>query len=127
MSLIGENVKKMRLKLGISQNKLAKSAGISQAALSGIESNVKNPSSVTVELLANALGCTTAELLGEADADESYTAAERDLIAAYRSLNAKGKEYVRQQLAIARQLYAGESVSSAGLETKIAASGGNGR
>lgn len=118
MSLVGENVKKMRLKLGISQNKLAKSAGISQAALSGIESSVKNLSSVTVELLASALGCTTAELMGETDADETFSAAERELIAIYRSLNPQGKEYVRQQFAIARQLYAGQPVPSADLEAQ---------
>lgn len=110
MSEIGAKVKRKRQKLGLSQNKLAKLAGISQAALSNIESNVKNPSAVTVELLANALGCTTAELIGESD-ENGYSRAEREMIRVYRSLNKQGKEYIRQQFAIAGQLYAGEPVS----------------
>ena len=109
MSETGRKVREIRLRRGISQNRLAKSAGISQSALSAIESNVKNPSAVTVELLAGALGCTVSELIGESGPSDAYSAAERQLIVDYRSLSPQGKEYIRQQMAIARQLYSGES------------------
>ncbi len=115
MSEVGPNVKAMRLKKNISQNRLAKLAGISQSALSTIESSVKNPSSVTVELLAQALGCTTAELLGEAPDQDAFTPAEQSLVMTYRALTPQGQEYVRQQLAIARQLYSGEPATFADL------------
>ncbi len=113
MSETGKKVREIRLRRGISQNRLAKSAGISQSALSAIESNVKNPSAVTVELLATALGVTTAELLGEDVDDNVISASERQLILTWRALNPQGREYIRQQLAIAYQLYAGESGAAA--------------
>lgn len=108
MSEVGEKVKKYRKEKNLSQNALAKKAGIAQSALSAIESNVKNPSAVTVELLARALGCTTAELLGEDPGEDAITPAERQLIIAYRSLNSQGREYIRQQLDIATRLYSGK-------------------
>jgi transcriptional regulator with XRE-family HTH domain len=118
MSEVGENVKKYRKEKNLSQNALAKKAGIAQSALSAIESNVKNPSSVTVELLAHALGCTTAELLGEDPGEDAITPAERQLIRVYRSLNAQGREYIRQQLTIASALYSGDSADLPNVESK---------
>lgn len=51
----------------MTQVQLASKAGISQSALSDIESQVSNkrPSATTVQLIASALGCTVAELMGE--------------------------------------------------------------
>ena len=65
MSIVGENVKRLRVEKGISQNRLAKLAGISQSALSSIESSTKAPSIDSVLLLAQALHCSVAELMGE--------------------------------------------------------------
>lgn len=64
---IGARIKEIRKKRGLTQVQLAKKAGISQSALSDIESQVssKRPSATTIQLLASALGCTVAELMGE--------------------------------------------------------------
>lgn len=115
MSDIGDNIRKKRKEKNFSQNQLAKKAGVSQSALSAIEKDVQNPSSQTVSLIAEALGCSLAELLGEEADEDVITPAERQLILVYRALNAQGKEYIRQQFAIAKQLYAGESGNAADL------------
>ena len=64
---IGARIKEIRKKRGLTQVQLAKKAGISQSALSDIESQIssKRPSATTIQLLASALGTTVAELMGE--------------------------------------------------------------
>ena len=113
MSNVGPNIKKIRGIKKLSQNRLAKLAGISQPALSAIESGSANPSAGTVELLAGALGCTVSELIGETPSGDAYSAAERQLVREYRTLNPQGREYIRQQMTIALQLYSGESAPAA--------------
>ena len=49
----------------LSQNRLAKAAQISQAGLSAIISGSVSPKEVTLSAIANALGCSVAELMGE--------------------------------------------------------------
>ena len=62
---VGDRIAEMRKKKGLSQRALAKSCGVSQPTISAIESSTKAPSTVTVSLVASALGCTVAELMGE--------------------------------------------------------------
>lgn len=109
MSQVGDNIKALRIRAGLSQNKLARLAGISQPALSAIEKDVKNPSSTTLGMLASALHVTVAELIGETESG-AYSAEERQLIEQYRTLNAQGREYIRQQLGIAMQIYQGKNI-----------------
>ena len=118
MSRVGENVKRIREEKKFSQNALAKKAGIAQSALSAIENNVKNPSSVTLELIAGALECSISELIGEGFADDAITPAERRLILVYRTLTAQGREYIRQQFAIASALYTGEPADLPNVENR---------
>lgn len=107
MSVCGDNIKRIRQDKKISQNKLARESGIAQSALSAIESSVKNPSVETIQLIAKALGVTISELFGESSSADSYTAEERQMISAYRTLTAQGREYIRQQIYVATQLYSG--------------------
>lgn len=65
MSIVGENIKKRRKQLNLSQSALAKRAGVSQSAISDIETSTKNPSVETIRLLAVALCATSADLMGE--------------------------------------------------------------
>ena len=65
MSAVGENIKEKRKEKHLSQNQLAKKAGIAQATLSAIESSTKSPAVDTVEKLAAALECFVSELMGE--------------------------------------------------------------
>ena len=92
MNHVGVIVKKLREKAGLSQNQLAKSAGVSQAALSKIESEEKNPSVETVFLLAAALDCTVSELLGEKPEGVTFlTDRQRQLLEIFQQLNDAGK------------------------------------
>ena len=65
MSVVGENIKRARESLGLSQNQLARKAGIAQPTLSAIEKQTKSPSIDTVILLAAALGKSVGQLVGE--------------------------------------------------------------
>jgi len=63
-STIGKNIKKYRKKLGISQDKLSKLAGITLHTITKIESGTTpNPRIETVKKIADALGVSVDELL----------------------------------------------------------------
>ena len=61
---IGENVKKRRTKLGLSQEDFAQKSGVKYTTLTKIESGViKTPSVLMVEKIAKALGVSIEDLL----------------------------------------------------------------
>jgi transcriptional regulator with XRE-family HTH domain len=61
--LVGENVRKVRLKRGLTQERFAEKSGFSQQYLSSLENGRRNPSIVTICELATALGVSYLELL----------------------------------------------------------------
>lgn len=73
MSTVGERIKAARLAAGISQNQLAKRAGVSQAGLSAIESTTKSPNVDTLERIANALRIPLQKLLAPALPEQGET------------------------------------------------------
>lgn len=98
MNPVGRIVKSKREAIGISQNQLAKKAGISQASLNALESKTNNPSVETVFLLAAALDCTVSELLGEQREDVVLLSArQRALLEIFAQLNDSGKQLLLQQ------------------------------
>ncbi len=61
---IGENIKKRRTKLGLSQEDFAQKSGVKYTTLTKIESGViKTPSVIMVEKIAKALGVSIEDLL----------------------------------------------------------------
>lgn len=117
MSMIGDNVRRKREIKKISQNKLAKLAGIAQPTLSAIENSTKSPTIDTVIMLADALECSVSSLISEESDGDTLTSQEYKIIQDFRLLNQQGKEYVLQSLAMAVQLYiSGESISATNLE-----------
>jgi len=63
--MLAENIKKLRTKKGLSQEKLARLADISTATLVKIEAGAaKEPTITTVTKLATALGVGLDELVG---------------------------------------------------------------
>ena len=61
---IGENIKKRRTKLGLSQEIFAQKSGVKYTSLTKIESGViKTPSVLMVAKIAKALGVSIEELL----------------------------------------------------------------
>ncbi len=61
---IGENIKKRRTKLGLSQEDFAQKSGVKYTSLTKIEGGViKTPSVLMVEKIAKALGVSIEDLL----------------------------------------------------------------
>ncbi len=61
--LVGRNVKRFRLELGLTQEQFAERAGFSQQYISGLESGLRNPTVVSLFELAQALETTPAVLI----------------------------------------------------------------
>ena len=98
MNSVGLFVKQKRESIGMSQNQLAKKARVSQATLSALESETKNPSVETVFLLAAALDCTVSELLGEKPAEAAFlTPRQRQLLDLFQQMNDAGKDFLITQ------------------------------
>lgn len=103
MSTVGDNIKRMREAANMSQNGLAKRAGIAQATLSAIERSTKNPSVETVKLLAVALGCTVSDLMGDDPKTEKAQEIPSDplrasIIRDYDLLPPEARQLVRQYI-----------------------------
>lgn len=62
-ALVGENVKRIRLARGLTQEQFAEKSGFSQQYLSTLERGRRNPSIVTLYELAIALGVSHVELV----------------------------------------------------------------
>jgi transcriptional regulator with XRE-family HTH domain len=62
-ALVGENVRRLRTKQGLTQEELAEKSGFTQQYLSDLEKGKRNPTIVTVYELALALGTSHIELL----------------------------------------------------------------
>lgn len=61
---IGENIKKQRAKMGLSQEDFAKKSGVKYTTLTKIESNViKKPSVMIMSKLAKAFGVSIEDLI----------------------------------------------------------------
>jgi len=63
LTIVGENIKYYRTKLGMTQEELAERAGINRSYLASLERGRRNTTLKTVEALAMALGVSTSELV----------------------------------------------------------------
>jgi transcriptional regulator with XRE-family HTH domain len=61
--LVGRNVRRIRLRKGLTQEQFAEISGFSQQYISGLEQGRRNPTVVTLYELASALGVSHMELL----------------------------------------------------------------
>ena len=61
--LVGRNVRRIRTKLGLTQEKFAEVSGFSQQYISGLENGRRNPTIVTIYELATALGVNYVDLV----------------------------------------------------------------
>ncbi len=62
-SVVGANVRRIRLERGLTQEKLAFDADLDLTYVGGIERGKRNPSLLVLARLAQALGSTPAELV----------------------------------------------------------------
>lgn len=61
--LVGRNVRRIRQRIGLTQEQFADRSGFSQQYLSGLEQGRRNPTVVTLYELARALGVSHVELV----------------------------------------------------------------
>ena len=61
--LVGRNVKRVREKAGLTQERLSEISGFSQQYISGLEQGRRNPTIVTLYELSQALGVPHIELM----------------------------------------------------------------
>ncbi|MBQ1215215.1 MAG: helix-turn-helix transcriptional regulator [Firmicutes bacterium] len=93
---IGERLKELRKKRGMSQVELSKVSGVSQQAISNTETGRNDPSAETIRMLSSALGVSTSELLGEDFILEEHklTPREYKMISEFRKLNPSGQKHM---------------------------------
>jgi transcriptional regulator with XRE-family HTH domain len=60
---LGQNMKRIRAKKGMSQGDIARALEVDRGYISNIENGKKNPTIATIQKLANALGVSADELL----------------------------------------------------------------
>ena len=61
--LVGQNVRRIRLEKGLTQEKFSEISGFSQQYVSGLETGHRNPTVVTLYELAEALGVSHIDLV----------------------------------------------------------------
>lgn len=108
-SFVG-NVKKYCALRGVKPTVACRESGAGVNFINKIMTQGSIPSVERVQLLANYLGVTVSELLGESPPGipalpDPLDPDERQLLHDYRALNAQGQEYVRQTLHMAVQTY----------------------
>ena len=59
------SVRKLRYGLGISQEELAERADLHRTYIAGLERGARNPTLLTIKMLAKGLGVSAADLLSE--------------------------------------------------------------
>lgn len=62
-ALVGRNVRKYRVKIGLTQEQFSERSGFTQQYISDLERGKRNPTVVTVFELATALGVTHLDFL----------------------------------------------------------------
>lgn len=60
---LGNNIKRIRLKKGMTQGDICRKLGLDRAYISNLENGKKNPTLSTIEKIANALGVKASDLL----------------------------------------------------------------
>jgi len=106
MATFSENLKQIRNNMRMSQDEFAAFLGTSKQVISRYETGQRSPKVSTVAAYADALGVSIGELTGDpAPAPASLgdvSADERELLTAFRALNATGRDVL---LGTARGLY----------------------
>ena len=88
--MIGDNIRKVRIKRGLTQAQLADRVSVSEKTVSSWEVNRTEPSMGYIEKIASALTCQKSELLG----DSAVSADDMLLLKKFHSLDEYGKRNV---------------------------------
>lgn len=69
--ILGDAVRKARVRINMSQEQLAESAGLDRTYIGGVERGERNPSLISLKKIADGLGLKLAELFAEMQALDS--------------------------------------------------------
>lgn len=107
--ILVQNIKKYCVLRGVKPTLACAESGAGKDIINQLENRGSVPSVEKVQLLAQYLGVTTSELLGETSTplaeNEVLKEDERQLLQNYRALNSQGQEYIRQTMHMAVQTY----------------------
>ena len=82
---IGEKINALMEKKGLSQNRLAKAAQISQSGLSSIINGKSSPKEDTLKAIAKVLECPAWELMKEFEVPEELAASDEEIKGKYNT------------------------------------------
>lgn len=91
-NVIGNNIKKFRLKAGITQEELALASGLSQGYINQLESGKRNYTQKSLELIANALSIPIIEFFREEDGEIPLISENESI---YQKKRSYKKEFIR--------------------------------
>lgn len=95
---ISERIRSLRKKRKLTQIGLSEISGISQQAISNIESGRNAPSESTLRMLAAALNCTIDDFYNDKPVKKEIGLSddERELLHIYRQLNQAGRQLLME-------------------------------
>ena len=88
---VGQNIRRLRERAGMSQSELARRIGKTRSMISQYECDMYAPRMGTVEKLAAALNCKKSEIIDDSPAN-ALSPDETELLDLYRSLDRNGRE-----------------------------------
>ena len=96
----GALVKSLRQKMGLTQNQVAESLGVTPGYISNVENNRTAMSLRILTYYARLIGCSLDALVGELDSEYSETALDRKLYQTILKLDIDTKEELLKTLEI---------------------------
>ena len=96
----GALVKSLRQKMGLTQNQVAESLGVTPGYISNVENNSTAMSLRILTYYARLIGCSLDALVGELDSEYSETALDRKLYQTILKLDIDTKEKLLKTLEI---------------------------
>lgn len=96
----GALVKSLRQKMGLTQNQVAESLGVTPGYISNVENNRTSMSLRILTYYARLIGCSLDALVGELDSEYSETALDRKLYQTILKLDIDTKEKLLKTLEI---------------------------
>ncbi len=92
-NIVGNNIRKFRIKAGITQEKLALMSGLSQGYINQLESGRRKYTQKSLELIANAMSVPLIEFFRGEKVDEASTVSEAE--GNYQKKKLHKKEFVQ--------------------------------
>ena len=96
----GALVKSLRQKMGLTQNQVAESLGVTPGYISNVENNRTAMSLRILTYYARLIGCSLDALVGELDSEQSETALDRKLYQTILKLDIDTKKKLLKTLEI---------------------------